>query len=203
MANILAIETSGSVCGVGIWQTNNTPIIMEEIGSKIHSEKLPEFIKIALEKSKLSLKEIDAIAVSAGPGSYTGLRIGMSFAKGLAFGSGIQILPINTMECIEYGIHKNEDYTILIYSHAGFVYEKNILNSNESKIVQTEIKDVYPNPIVCVNFPENKKNLENADYILPSVNYVGDFTQNNYNHLERPNLNEISPGYFSEFKIRK
>jgi len=202
MAKILAIETSGSNCGVGIWMDEKPPIILEEKGSKIHSEKLPEFVLTALKESEITLQDIDVIAVSSGPGSYTGLRIGMSFAKGLAFGADIQLIPINTIDCIAKSLNKNNEITILVYSHAGFVYEKNGIRSNDNKIIQTKIKDVYPNPLVCVNFPENKQHFDGADYILPSVNYVGEYAMQNINLLEKPNINDISPEYYSEFKIR-
>ena len=202
MANILAIETSGSNCGVGIWKDENDPIIFEQQGSKIHSEKLPEFVQAVLKKSKITLHELDAIAISSGPGSYTGLRIGMSFAKGLAFGANIQLLPINTIDCIAKGINNNNDFTILVYSHAEFVYEKNEADSANNKITQTEIKDNYPNSVVCVNFPENKRKFEHADYILPSVKYVGEYAMKNFDYLNKPNIIDVSPGYYSEFKIR-
>ena len=203
MAKILAIETSGSNCGVGIWATENEPMIIEENGSKIHSEKLPLFVQEVLANSNLSLNDLDAIAVSSGPGSYTGLRIGMSFAKGLAFGGKIQLLPINTIDSIANGLNKKIDFTILVYSHAGFVYDKNYLKSGNGEIIQTEIKDVYPNPLICVNFPENKKTLKNADYKLSSVKFIGEFSSKFYDDLDKPKLNEISPRYYSEFKIRK
>ena len=202
MPKILAIETSGSVCGVGIWQNDKEPIIIEENGNRIPSEKLPEFINQSLKKSNLEINDLDAIAVSSGPGSYTGLRIGMSLAKGLAFGSGIQLFAINTIESIIFGLNRNDNYTILVYSHAGVVYEKNIIDDVDSDINQVEIMDIYNNPVICVNFPDNRKNIKNAEYINPSVNYIGNYTHNNFDLLDRYQLDEISPGYYSEFNLR-
>ena len=202
MPKILAIETSGYVCGAGIWQNDKEPIIVEKIGNRIHSEKLPEFINQSLQKSNLKINDLDAIAVSSGPGSYTGLRIGMSFAKGLAFGSGIQLFAINTIESISFALNRNDNYTILVYSHAGVVYEKNIIDDVDSDIHQVEIMDVYNNPVICVNFPDIGKNIKNAEYIKPSVYYIGNYTRNNFDLLDRYQLDEISPGYYSEFNLR-
>ena len=202
MTKILAFETSGTNCGVGVWIDKELIAIREEVGNKIHSEKLPEFVNSVLEESNLTLKDFDAIAISAGPGSYTGLRIGMSFAKGLSFGSNLQLIPINTILSIEECFKNDKEFTVLVYSHAELVYEKSS-SENADKIIQTEIKDVYLNPLICVNFPEKKQTLPNSNYILPSVKYIGDFASKNYSKLEKPKLNEISPGYFSEFNIRK
>jgi len=202
MPKILAIETSGSVCGVGIWHNDKEPIIIEENGNRIHSEKLPEFINQSFQKSNLKINDLDAIAVSSGPGSYTGLRIGMSLAKGLAFGSGIQLFAINTIESIIFSLNRNDNYTILVYSHAGVVYEKNIIDDVDSDIHQVEIMDVYNNPVICVNFPDNRKNINNAEYIYPSVNFIGNYIHNNFDLLDRYQLDEISPGYYSEFNLR-
>lgn len=203
IGNVLAIETSGSACGVGIWQNDNSPIINEEIGNRIHSEKLPEFINQTLENCNLTINEIDSIAISSGPGSYTGLRIGMSLAKGLAFGAQIQLFPINTIESIIFNLNRNDNYTILVYSHAGVVYEKKIFPHNKSQIKQVALKENYNEPLICVNFPENKRRINNAEYIYPSVNYIGHYFQSNWNKLIKQNLDEISPEYYSEFNIGK
>tara|TARA_B100001029_G_scaffold177582_1_gene182527 strand:- start:904 stop:1509 length:606 start_codon:yes stop_codon:yes gene_type:complete len=199
---IMAIETSGLNCGVGIWFDQKLISIKEEIGNKIHSEKLPKFVKNVLKESNLELKDLDAIAVSTGPGSYTGLRIGMSFAKGLAFGSKIQLLPIDTISSIEENFKKDKELIILVYSHTGYVYEKQC-SDIKGEIIQTKIKDIYSKPLLCVNFPENKKNIPKSKYILTSVEFIGNFATKNYFKLEKPRLFNISPKYFSEFNIRK
>ncbi|MAJ43454.1 MAG: tRNA (adenosine(37)-N6)-threonylcarbamoyltransferase complex dimerization subunit type 1 TsaB [Candidatus Marinimicrobia bacterium] len=203
MTKILALETSGSNCGAGIWIGPELISIREETGYKIHSETLPEFVKSVLKESNITLGELDAIAISAGPGSYTGLRIGMSFAKGLAFGSNIQLFAINTIFCIEDYYKNIEEFSVLVYSHADFIYKKNNDSERFGNIIQTKIKDVYNNSLLCVNFPKNKQTLPNSKYILPSVKYIGEYTIKNYLKLDKLQLNEISPGYFSEFDIRK
>ena len=76
----LSIETSGMNCGLGIWVDNELINIREEIVIKKHSEKLTEYTNQILRESKIKLKQVDVISVSSGPGSYTGLRVGMSFA---------------------------------------------------------------------------------------------------------------------------
>ena len=196
----LAIETSGMNCGLGIWVDNELIAIREEIVIKKHSEKLPEYTNQIIRESKIKLKQVDIISVSSGPGSYTGLRVGMSFAKGLAFGSNIQLIPINTFSSIEYKYNFNKKHLVLIYSHSEFVYTKN--RSNYNNIFQTKIESSYEKSLICVNFPEKYKNLKNAKYILPSAKYIGEYSIANHLKLKKLSLHEISSEYFSEFKMR-
>ncbi|MEQ8337846.1 MAG: tRNA (adenosine(37)-N6)-threonylcarbamoyltransferase complex dimerization subunit type 1 TsaB [Cyclobacteriaceae bacterium] len=104
MPKIFSIESSTKVCSVAIHDGE------ELIGSQIyhlehsHSSLLPEIIKQLLTNCNLELQEIDAIAISIGPGSYTGLRIGVSTAKGLAFVSNIPLISIDTLEMMCEGV---------------------------------------------------------------------------------------------------
>ena len=66
----------------------------------IHSEKLLEVVEAVLKKSLVKINEVGSIAVSSGPGSFTGLRIGMSAAKGLAFGANLPIISVPTFEAL-------------------------------------------------------------------------------------------------------
>ncbi|MBC6368952.1 tRNA (adenosine(37)-N6)-threonylcarbamoyltransferase complex dimerization subunit type 1 TsaB [Algoriphagus sp. AK58] len=100
MGKILSIETSTSVCSVAVHEFGNL-IALEELNeSGAHAEKLMGLIDLVLYEAGLSYKELDAIAVSEGPGSYTGLRIGVSTAKGLAFALDRPLIGINTLQAI-------------------------------------------------------------------------------------------------------
>ena len=97
MARILGIETSTNICSVAVLNEDRTEKIESEIPNS-HSEVLGVFIKKILSNINLKIDQLDAIAVSKGPGSYTGLRIGVSTAKGLCYGAGIPLIGINTLE---------------------------------------------------------------------------------------------------------
>ena len=86
LALILNIETATKNCSVSLAK-NGEIIGIKELnnGNYSHAEVLHPFIDVILKEAKVSIKELDAIAVSKGPGSYTGLRIGVSAAKGLCF----------------------------------------------------------------------------------------------------------------------
>lgn len=101
MSYILTIETSGTNCSVAIAKDNEVISVAEEnSGSFSHAEKLHVFIKAVLEQSGLSGNEINAVAVSQGPGSYTGLRIGVSSAKGLCFAWDLPLIALPTLQVL-------------------------------------------------------------------------------------------------------
>jgi len=98
MAYILNIETSTKNCSVSIAQ-NGKLIRLKELnsGGYSHAEKLHPFIQDCMNDVGLTFNQIDAIAVGKGPGSYTGLRIGVSAAKGLCFANDIPLISINSL----------------------------------------------------------------------------------------------------------
>ena len=92
MSKILLIETATSVCSVALADEGRVVARHESDAPNAHSTQLPLFVKELIEGVKL-----DAVCVSAGPGSYTGLRIGVSSAKGLCYGLGIPLLSVPTL----------------------------------------------------------------------------------------------------------
>ncbi len=101
MANILLIETSTRVCSVAI-AANGQLIWIEEDNNQnfSHSRLLTVFVEKALERAGLEFGQIDCVAVSSGPGSYTGLRIGVSAAKGFCFGLDKPLVAVDTLKAL-------------------------------------------------------------------------------------------------------
>jgi tRNA threonylcarbamoyladenosine biosynthesis protein TsaB len=104
MALILNVETATNVCSVALAHDGELKCIRESIEDKAHSVLLSVFINEILKETNLSAVQLDAIAVSKGPGSYTGLRIGVSVAKGLCFGSNKSLISVNTLGAMAYGM---------------------------------------------------------------------------------------------------
>lgn len=104
MALILNIETSSEICSVALSVDGVETASLESRESRSHASVLTVLINDILQKSNLSVNNLDAIAVSMGPGSYTGLRIGVSAAKGLCYGAGKPLIAVNTLLCMINGL---------------------------------------------------------------------------------------------------
>jgi tRNA threonylcarbamoyladenosine biosynthesis protein TsaB len=106
---ILHLETATKVCSVAI-SNNGTVISIKETVSDgyTHSESLTLFIQDVLNQAQLALADLSAVSVSAGPGSYTGLRIGLSTAKGLCFALNIPLIAIDTLTALKNVIPSGE-----------------------------------------------------------------------------------------------
>ncbi|MEN8912717.1 MAG: tRNA (adenosine(37)-N6)-threonylcarbamoyltransferase complex dimerization subunit type 1 TsaB [Polaribacter sp.] len=105
MAIILNIETATKNCSVSI-ANNGAVLVLKELNdlNYSHAEKLHPFINAALKEANLTINEIDAVAVSKGPGSYTGLRIGVSAAKGICFAIDKPLISIDTLTSLSNAI---------------------------------------------------------------------------------------------------
>ena len=115
MALILNIETATKNCSVSIAENGNT-VALQELNNEnySHAEKLHHFIADVAKKAQISLSQLNAVAVSKGPGSYTGLRIGVSAAKGLCFALDIPLISVNTLESLAHLYQIDSGYKIPI-----------------------------------------------------------------------------------------
>lgn len=109
MATILNIETSTSVCSVALTSEGAILQHAEDFQERNHAVVLSGFIKEALDHLRRHEMALDAVAVSIGPGSYTGLRIGLSEAKGLAYALGIPLIGVPTLELMSVGVMFSRD----------------------------------------------------------------------------------------------
>ena len=100
MATILNIETSTEVCSVALTSEGQVLDHSENYEGQTHATMLSQYVQQALQYARTREVSIDAIAVSIGPGSYTGLRIGLSEAKGLAFGLNVPLIGVNTLQLL-------------------------------------------------------------------------------------------------------
>jgi tRNA threonylcarbamoyladenosine biosynthesis protein TsaB len=104
MALILNIESSIDICSVSIARNGKVLALKESRDKKSHAALLAIYIEELVTSLSINLSDLDAVAVSKGPGSYTGLRIGVSTAKGIAYGTGKKLIGIPTLQVMTYGV---------------------------------------------------------------------------------------------------
>ena len=109
MDNILLIETSTALCSVALAQDGAITSYRESSAPKAHASLTAVFIQEMLAERGLTLADCDAVCVSKGPGSYTGLRVGVSTAKGLCFGSGKPLLAVGTLDTLVFQAFSDND----------------------------------------------------------------------------------------------
>ena len=108
MSLILSIETATDVCSVSVSEDNSILSIRETAEQKSHASILTTFISECIKEAGTTLDKLDAVAVSKGPGSYTGLRIGVATAKGICFGCDKPLIPVGTLPAmVAYRLKQN------------------------------------------------------------------------------------------------
>ena len=113
MAIILNLETATTNCSVSVARNGDLLALVEENGMRYsHAEQLHNFIADGLTEAGISFDQLDAVAVSKGPGSYTGLRIGVSAAKGLCFALDIPLISVHTLKILASSIEVDGGYII-------------------------------------------------------------------------------------------
>lgn len=218
MSLLLSIETSTSVCSVAI-HNDSTLIAERSIDSdKSHSTLLLQFIEDLLSENNLSIKDVSALAISEGPGSYTGLRIGLSTAKGLCYSLDIPLIAINTLDALGLQISKTLSDTNLacpmIDARRMEVY-CTILNNKNNRVkeLNNEIIDEHSfaeylnnNTIHFFGNGAEKckdvithKNAFYIDDVKPSATTVGELGLLKLANKEFEDVAYFEPNYFKEF----
>ena len=113
MARIILIETSTALCSVALSIDGEIASYRED-SSRQHASLTAPFVREVLEEKGLQVRDCDAVCVGMGPGSYTGLRVGVSTAKGLCFGAGIPLIAVSSLETLVWGVPQREGWKYII-----------------------------------------------------------------------------------------
>ena len=209
---ILAIETSVKESSIAIMDNGDCYELF--VDSKNDTAKsLPILVEHALKKTKNSFQDLDAIAISMGPGSFTGLRVGLSYAKGLSLALDIPIIPISTFDSMINIAKPNLSNIVntIIYSHSNFVYNAEYklkdnlyISSMEPRLV--DIKDIQFKEnsfVIYVGKEEiiNTINIENINNIILNASSIATLGNNNYDSLKTKSLDNLSPNYIGSFNL--
>ena len=141
---ILGIETSTLSCSVALFEGTDLLHSAQALHEKyVHASELLPMIDLAFQKTKRNLNELDAVAVCAGPGSYTGLRIGVSTAKGICHARNIPLIAINSLEIQAYGCPLEVSSVVAIMdARRDEVYTQSFKRAGETWMPLDEIRAV-------------------------------------------------------------
>lgn len=205
---ILSIETSGELCSAALMIDEKTFFEMNILKKHVHSEKLIEMIDLILNSADITLKNLSFIAVSIGPGSFTGLRIGLTAAKSLAFGSGLPIVPVPTFNAFalqinEYSMNEEKFGIIRNASIDDFYYAT--FNSNlQSNNWNSEVKLIKKIELGVINqeikiFGDKIANLKINNILGPYASNIAKWSYLFGSDLLTYNYDYLEPNYLKNF----
>jgi tRNA threonylcarbamoyl adenosine modification protein YeaZ len=119
---LLALETAYDVCGAALFDGDTLIAVEEQKTLRQHNTFLAEIVAKCMAKGKHKFNDLDSLAVSTGPGSYTGLRIGNSYAKGLALGAQLPLIPVPTLPAMALTAVDIELSWVATWSHGNNLY---------------------------------------------------------------------------------
>lgn len=221
MATILNLETATTNCSVSIAVKGEVIALIEENTSNYsHSEQLHLFIEEALKKASFSFSDLDAIAVSKGPGSYTGLRIGVSAAKGLCYALDVPLISIPTLESLARQLTVGPDDVIIslldarrmeVYS-AVYDHGYKEIRATQAQIVEAASFSEYQNArrVLMVGSGAEKckgvlshQNFSYKTSNVPSAKEMALLSFNKYQIKEFEDVAYFEPYYLKDFVLQQ
>lgn len=219
MIYILNIETSTKNCSVSIAQ-NGENIAIKEMANEgySHAEFLHVFIEKLLEENGLKTKDLHAIAVSQGPGSYTGLRIGLSAAKGLCFAVDIPLIAVETLTVLAHQVHIQNGLIIPMIDARRMEVYSAIFNSKLEKTRSVEAQILDETTFSALNETiyilgdcqekiktvlTDKKFVFLDDNIFPSAKEMADLSFEKYKNNDFVDVAYFEPYYLKDFMVTK
>ena len=215
---ILHLETSSKNCSVAISDGEKLLCLCEEVSENYkQSESLHTFVEWALEGAKITLKDLDAISLGKGPGSYTGLRIGAASAKGFCFGLQIPLIAANSLESMmEPFLDKGYDFIIpLIDARRMEVYSAvfegrsgEILTETEAKILdENSFQEFEGKKVLFVGDGAKKAKeivqINSATFdesVYPSAQYLIKKAVGRFNQKQFEDIAYFEPFYLKDFQ---
>lgn len=219
MTYILNIETATKNCSVALAKNGQT-IALKELATEnfSHAEKLHVFIEELLKENQLRFSNIQAIAVSQGPGSYTGLRIGVSAAKGLCYALSIPLIAIDTLQLLAYQLKVSSGIIVpmidarrmeVYTSYYDLNYQK--LTPTEALIVDATSFEEETNTLHLIGDGASKfkEVLTDAKFVFhdavmyPSANEMSLLAFEKYKKSDFVDVAYFEPFYLKDFVLNK
>ncbi|SHF53130.1 tRNA threonylcarbamoyladenosine biosynthesis protein TsaB [Arenibacter palladensis] len=218
MTMILNLETATTNCSVSIARNGEIISLREDNSPNYsHSEQLHIFIEEALKGASLTFKDISAVAVSKGPGSYTGLRIGVSAAKGLCFSLDLPLISVSTLESLAMqGHEKNYDFIIPVldarrmevYS-AIFDAQGNRFRETKAEIINKDSFQEYAQKgsvlLIGDGAEKCQELLDHPNFsfltALPTAKEMGELSYKKFKANDFENVAYFEPYYLKDFML--
>jgi tRNA threonylcarbamoyladenosine biosynthesis protein TsaB len=215
---ILNIETSTKNCSVSVAVNGKTVTIKElNDGGYSHAEKLHQFIEEVLKEASVQLSDLTAIAISKGPGSYTGLRIGVSAAKGLCFALNIPLISVNTLTSLAQSISVSEGFVIPLLDARRMEVYSAVYNERNEQIRAVEAEIITENsfetylaekPVFFLGDGAEKcktiiphKNAIFLEDKFPSANEMSSLSYEKYKKNDIEDVAYFEPFYLKNFVV--
>lgn len=217
MPLILNIETATKNCSVALSRDGKT-IFFKEVAEQgySHAEKLHVFIESVMSQAGVAYRDLNAIAVSRGPGSYTGLRIGVSAAKGLCFALGIPLISIDTLEVLASQAKTTKGVVIPMLDARRMEVYSAVFSSDGSQLRETKAEIVTPDSFaeiaepVCFVGDANEKCktvLQRPDFsfddevVFPSADAMSALSFKKFQNREFEDVAYFEPFYLKDFLV--
>ncbi|MGB5942399.1 MAG: tRNA (adenosine(37)-N6)-threonylcarbamoyltransferase complex dimerization subunit type 1 TsaB [Leeuwenhoekiella sp.] len=222
MAYILHLETTTTNCSVSLSKDGELVILQEDMGANYsHAERLHPFISKVLTDAKIAFNQLDAVAVSSGPGSYTGLRIGVSSAKGLCYAHNVPLIAVDTLQHLaqQAAVKYQADFYIPLLDARRMEVYSAVFNKKLTSIRETRAEiitgDLYNeyldqgNTVFIGNGVEKFQeqcNHPNAIFLpkaLPSAREMIPFANAKYKKGDFVDVAYFEPYYLKDFLVTK
>lgn len=219
MAYLLNIETATRNCSVSLAQDGRVLLVTEmaEEGYS-HAEKLHVYIESLLQESGIHVSDLSAVAVSKGPGSYTGLRIGVSTAKGLCYALGKPLLAIDTLAVLARQVRVSSGLIVPmldarrmeVYS-AIFSSEYQLMRAVAAEIIDTNSYQDYEEPIYFIGDcqPKVQSILQKDNFhflesvVFPSAKEMASLSYDAFQKQQWEDVAYFEPFYLKDFVMGK
>lgn len=216
MALILSLETSTKVCSVALAENGNLISFKELYDEKYsHAEKLNLFIEDVLQQANKKFSDLDAVAVSEGPGSYTGLRIGTSSAKGLCYALDKPLIAINSLKSLANLVTEKTDVIIPLFDAmrmevyaAAFDSSLNELEKTSAKIIESnsfenflatkKVTFVGPGAAKCVEVIKSPNAVFNLNLQVSAKGMIS-LAEQKFNQNQFVDVAYFEPFYLKDF----
>lgn len=206
---LLAIETSEKLCGVSFLFSETEFYSAKIYLPHSHSEKLFELIEALRDNANLKLNDIKSVAVSSGPGSFTGLRIGMAAAKGIAAGLKIPIIPVPTFEALAFQLSQvlpeNQRFIIANKANRDEAYFAKFHVKNNNYIFEEQLKILPINKIFYEDGNLLFGNISNNPnkIISPEPEVIGFWALKFGNNNIVYDFDFLEPNYIKDFIVKE